>query len=299
LLECVLRKIGIADSEFTLPTGNGRVHLFVNNGASMGPANAGVPDNETDLTASTATLGKYDMALFACQGAANTRPQPDQARLVEYANAGGRAFITHYSYSWLYQNPAWMGTANYQVHQANPDDPLTGTIDQSFPKGMAFATWLKTVGAQSAPGEIEIHVPRHDVDGVVAPTQRWIYSDDPASVQHLTFNTPVGKPIAQQCGRVLFSDFHVNDAMKSNARQMFPSECGPDAPLSAQEKVLEFMLFDLASCIQPDAVPPPPPPMPPPPPPAAPPKPPAKSPPPPPAAPTAPPPPPPPPPIIP
>jgi hypothetical protein len=95
----------------------------------------------------------------------------------------------------------------------------------------------------------------------------------------------------------LFSDFHVNDNGSVGATT-FPGEC-TDGPLTPQEKVLEFMLFDLASCIQPPTAPPPPPPTPPAPPPAAPPKPPAPAPPPPPGTPMAPPPPPPPPPIIP
>jgi hypothetical protein len=297
LLECVLRKVGIDDAEFTVPSGTGRVHLYVNNGAGFGGA---ANPKETALTASIDTLSKYDMALFACEGGANTRPPADQARLVQYANAGGRAFITHYSYSWLYQNPAWMGTAQYNVDQAHPTDnnqAITGVIDQTFPKGMAFATWLATVKAQSGPGTIDILVPRHDVDDVTPPTQRWIYTSNPKTVQHLTFNTPVGTPVAQQCGRVLWSDFHVTDAKLTGTPQ-FPSECNNN-PMTPQEKVLEFMLFDLASCIQPDTAPPPPPPMPPPPPPASPPKPPVKSPPPPPAPPSPPPPPPPPPPVVP
>src|SRR5207248_1279870 len=37
----------------------------------------------------------------------------------------------------------------------------------------------------------------------------------------------------------------------------FPSECQPNAPMTPQEKVLEFMLFDLASCVAPDRPPPP------------------------------------------
>jgi hypothetical protein len=45
---------------------------------------------------------------------------------------------------------------------------------------------------------------------------------------------------------VIFSDFHVVDQMVTGAT--FPSECAMK-PMTAQEKALEFMLFDLASCV--------------------------------------------------
>ena len=46
--------------------------------------------------------------------------------------------------------------------------------------------------------------------------------------------------------RGLYSDFHV--ANLSSGGTTFPNECGAAAPMSAQEKVLEFLLFDLSSC---------------------------------------------------
>jgi len=268
LLECVLRKIGIDDAEFTVPSGNGRVHIYRGNGAQI----AGNP-NESVLMASQDTLNRYDMALFACWGGPVGKSAATQARLVQYANAGGRSFITHYNYTWLYQNPAWMGSAAYQADfKPWPEDPMTATIDQSFPKGMAFAQWLQLVGAQSGPGQIRIDKPRRDVSAVVPPTQRWIYNNNYQTVQHLTFNTPVGAAPTSQCGRVLYSDFHVTHAeLDEDDTVLFPSECGQDSPLTPQEKVLEFMLFDLASCVAPGETPTPPPPSPPPPPPAVPP----------------------------
>jgi hypothetical protein len=268
LLECVLRKIGIDEAEFTLPTGTGRVQIFQENGAVIGP---GTP-NERMLTGDINTLAKYDMVLFACEGTPKIKPAEDQARLVEYGNMGGRAFITHYNYTWLHQNPAWQGTAMWDVDQNRPGDPMTAMIDQTFPGGMAFAKWLEVVRAQSGPGQIQINDPRHDLNGVVAPSQRWIYSATPSTVQQYTFGTPVGMPADKQCGRVLFSDFHVTDATNST-NQVFPAECN-DMPMTPQEKVLEFLMFDLASC-QPETPPKPPemppqapPGMPPPPPPA-------------------------------
>ena len=244
-LECVLRKIGISDSEFTTPGGGGRVQMYVANGADAGrntpPA--------SDLYNTPATLSRYDMVLFACEGSHIEKPPAAQRNLVNYANAGGRVFTTHFSYTWLYNVAPFSSVATWRTRQATPGNPLTGIIDTSFPRGQAFAQWLTAVGASTGLNRISINEPRHDVDAVVAPTARWIYSSTPSTVQHLTFNTPVAAPPDTQCGRVLFSDFHVSNGRTSG--RTFPAECSNTA-LTAQEKVLEFMLFDLASCVSPD-----------------------------------------------
>jgi len=59
-----------------------------------------------------------------------------------------------------------------------------------------------------------------------------------------TFNTPTAAAPANQCGRVLFSDFHVT------AGGYFSGD--PAQPMTPQEKVFEYLIFDLSSCIQPD-----------------------------------------------
>ena len=73
--------------------------------------------------------------------------------------------------------------------------------------------------------------------------------DPPAqdAPMHYTFNTDTTKAAAQQCGRVVFSDFHVSTGSNTNDK-VFPAECDNN-PLTAQEKVLAYTLFDLASCV--------------------------------------------------
>ncbi len=173
-LECVLRKIGIDDAEFTNPTANGgtgRIQFYVSNGSNSPTGDA---PSKSVLTASQATINKYDMVILSCDGTAGT-PTPNQATvanqtlLISYANAGGRVFATHFSYDWLYNDAPFTGTATWNVNQGNPPDPLTGFIDFTNPKGQAFAQWSQVVGASTKYGQVgPLNVTRHDFSAVNA-----------------------------------------------------------------------------------------------------------------------------------
>src|SRR5262249_28917432 len=96
-LHCVLRKIGIDDAEFSNPTGTGRVRFYVDNGAKI--------NNQTPAASAlygvASELAKYDMAMFECVGNRVAKAAADQQRVIDFANAGGRVFATHFSYVWL------------------------------------------------------------------------------------------------------------------------------------------------------------------------------------------------------
>ena len=169
-------------------------------------------------------------------------------------------FATHYSYTWLYNDPPFEGTATWDTQQTNPPDPITGFVDFTNPKGQAFAQWSMAVGASTTYGQVfPIDQAKRDFDAVnAAQAQQWLYWDNAGTNTplHYTFNTPVGATDAQTCGRVLFSDFHVANG---NSAGPYPAECDQlGTTLSPQEHLLEFMLFDLASCITPTVPPPPP-----------------------------------------
>jgi len=98
--------------------------------------------------------------------------------------------------------------------------------------------------------QVLISAPRHDVDAVQNGSLDWIDGTDPdknnAMVEHFTFNTPVAQ--TRQCGHAIFSDFHVANETDTNSTP-FPNEC--TTTFTAQEKILEYMIFDLASCVTP------------------------------------------------
>lgn len=263
-LECLLRKIGIDDAEFTPEAQSGKVNLFHGPGGSSKYASglnggASFTDAE-DFWATTAGLSPYDIVLLACEGGQNTSQKPASSRqaMFDYTAAGGRVFASHWHNYWLEKGPdPFPQTATWN-HDDDLADPFTALVDTSFPKGQALAEWLVNVGGATTLGEIVIHAGQHTVDAV-NPTysRQWIYSKNPQSVQYFTFNTPATAPPDMQCGRVVFSDIHVSsgDSVGSN----FPSGC-TTTDLTPQEKALIFMLFDLSACVMDDDDPPTPPP---------------------------------------
>ena len=259
-MECVLRRMGIADDQFSKPAGGKRIHIVQadsyggGRGPRLNPSDFSQPRG-AEIYGNQATLDTYDMVLLACQSMAITKNDADIDRLVAYANKGGRIFATHYSYTWLSKRDPFRTTATWSGN-TTAFGPNVGTVDTSFAKGQAFAEWLRHVGAGFGPPgvtQIQIAEPRGSVSAVASTARRWITATLGGTnyVQHYTFNTPVGAADDQQCGRVVFSDFHVSGGDSLSSKN-FPEQCANRTELSAEEKALAFMILDLAACIQSD-----------------------------------------------
>jgi hypothetical protein len=264
-LECVWRKIGIADTEFTAPSGAGRINFFAGGyapGTYIGSIGGSSTPWESTLLGTPATLDKYDMVLFPCQGteyAYSTSVQSQyETNLANYANAGGRVFATHYTYTWIYKDninffSPLSSAINWSINQSDPSpDPQTGFINESSAKGLQLAQWLQLVGASTTLGQISINTLRHDFNSVASSSLLWMSLGNGTPMQ-VTYNTPIAAAPSAQCGRVVFSDFHVETA--TDTQVPFPGECAGGA-FDPQELLLTNMLFDLAGCVTPDVAPP-------------------------------------------
>jgi hypothetical protein len=241
---------------------------------------------------STNDIMRYDLVLFSCEGAETANM--NQQVLFDYAQAGGRVFASHYHYSWFNTGP-FSAAANLAdwTRGAVAIEPLvcnsTGTIGgqiittlpngQPFPGGQAMHDWLTTVGAEGSDGLVPLENARHNADlGPQSLATEWVASgpgsvygtppdDVPVSANgatlYMSFNTPIGAPAENQCGQVIFSDLHVSasagDQPGTVVPGVAPGECA-NVELAPDEKILEFMLFNLSSCVQPEGLPPAPPP---------------------------------------
>jgi len=212
-----------------------------------------------------------DVVLLSCEGDENeaTKPAGAKQALYDYAKGGGRVFASHYHEVWLRKSPEPLVSAiatwadPEKPPPAVPSDPATtavnADISSSFPKAVAMKEWLTNQNALSS-GKLPIFDARHDVDAVGPNALDWISAKNPnaangPAVQYLTFNTPVGAAADAVCGRVVLSNLHVGagsqGGVSDDPQAAFPDGC-KTADLSPQQKALEFMLFDLSSCIEKD-----------------------------------------------
>ncbi len=290
-LECLLLRIGVdADEWVAGPSMAGHVHIFQGNGATTMPA---APASYLSLWDSTADLMNYDVTLLSCEGAETANvTDANRQSLLDYSNAGGRVFASHWHYFWFNQGPfgadnlaTWYpGTQTLDDTMLFPGDVYTTLLNgQPFPEGVALSTWLGVVKALDMNGMLDIFSARHNADVLPpagppgTPSQPWIVLDKsvtnmvppgvPAAngAQYFSVDTPIGA--AQQCGRVVYSDLHVSGGagvappgatfMPDYAGAptqidygVVPSGCAMHL-LTPQEKALEFMIFDLSSCLVP------------------------------------------------
>ncbi len=213
-----------------------------------------------------------------------------QGYLQAYANAGGRVFASHFHYAWFSSGPlntAPNQLATWTTGGQQIDDSVSfpGDIDTTlatgaaFPEGSALLQWLGLVGALTN-NQLPIWFARHNVKALVAPpSTEWIHLDQsvkqaPNASQYFSVDTPINAAPSAVCGRIVFSDLHVSGGPGANepgvaadyadagggaggpgggggkTGGIVPSGCASH-PLTPQEEALEFMLFDLSSCLVP------------------------------------------------
>jgi hypothetical protein len=282
-LECLLRKVGLDDSEFGIAGSDARVHLYTGGSTAPGTATSSFSGGATfgqasALWGSLDELKKYDLVMLSCEGGENEATKPESARqaLYDYAKVGGRVFSSHYHHYWFSNSPvpdvkalaSWVNDytcsplglpgegGTCPVENEPPSSSIVNaTVNTAFAKGAAMKEWLRSTQSLTGPGDtLPIQEMRHNVGSVANDALSWMTVENPAANdkvahEYVTFNTPVGAPDTEVCGRVVYSDLHVGAGDATG--QPFPNGCTtPD--LTPQQKALEFMLFDLSSCIQKD-----------------------------------------------
>jgi hypothetical protein len=301
--ECfLLNTVGISQSEFVPPgspapaayptvTPNaGHVQFFTGkNEMNGGNAASAITGGNTpaDTYAWWGTyqpnLSEFDIIFNACECNPYDRGTTAYAAMDDYLNGGGRLFATHYYYNWFTPSPPATADLASVIGWNPPNNVMTvnseaDMIDQTFPKGAAFATWLQDNGVTTTLGQITLADTRNDMDGLTpagcteaagtCTSAQWIYDPANNDPRYISWNTPVANPVAMQCGKAVFSDVHLSGT-SNNAT--FPAECSNpmiDTPPghAVNEKALLFLFFDLSSCVQKtNSKPPPPPPTQPPP----------------------------------
>jgi hypothetical protein len=277
-MQCLLRRMGVANSEFTNPNGTGRINLYhgaTNNTTATTKYNTALGGatfpNETTLygsstTTDDSTLLKYDGVILTCIGVSDSNGSPyanytDDMKA--YADAGGKIFASHWHHAWVHHGPSpWPTVATFNDGANQDDAAVTATVNQTLQFGKDLTSWLKNAGDAASPN-FQVTGARRTVQSVsiardLADVPAGSYTDKngthtlPAGVQYSDFLTPVGN--ATQCGRFVLSDLHVSAASGDRVDDGpngtgFPDNCASTTTLSDQEKVLAFMIFDLTSCI--------------------------------------------------
>jgi hypothetical protein len=183
----------------------------------------------------------------------------------------------------------WQGTDN--ANEAIDDKAsfpvdvdTTLSNGSAFPEGSALQTWLGNANALIN-GKLDVFQARVNVVTLNQPTAvEWIHLDPsvtassvdaksnpgttfvPSATQYFSVDLPFGASAEAVCGRVVYSDLHVSGGPNHDPPAPFniakyepadysttgtvPAGCAMHA-LLPQEAALEFMLFDLSSCLVP------------------------------------------------
>jgi hypothetical protein len=290
-LECWLRRVGIDATEMRPRTGAGdlnRIQLYRSSNASNYAINTSpASPSVSTLYAAGGPLNEYASTILSCDGGdaytttMYTSSASDRARLRDYADLGGRVFADHWPGQVFLRTGAspfnsttvstWQDSA--AVTSPTKAKVLTGSAPQT-----TFRDWLGNVGASTdyGVGWVRVDTARKDSVTLGSGSVEWLrgqsannWAGQPGGDYSVSFSFETPLAAASKCGRVLFNDMHVSIGRVNGiasypipGSKTFPADCSLGAPLSAEEKALEFQFFQLTACQLGGSSPPPPPPPP-------------------------------------
>lgn len=288
-LECLLTRIGVSESEYTgQPASPQHVHVFQGGtGSIAGPGyntSPPGPQSAAALWDKDSDIEQYDIVMLSCEGSPTTGATAASSQVMaDYVSYGGRVFAEHYHYQFFYDAPTiFPDLATWDPGEGNSyTPPINAVIQTTLPNGMPFQEgaaleqWLTNVGALTN-NMLSIAVPRGDalVGGTNVATP-WAVTTGvtPQTTQYFSWDMPFNAPkddagVPEYCGRVVFSDLHVSGGDGAGTSEDYtaalgttvPTGCDATADLKPDEDALEFILFDLSSCVTPIGYPPKPPP---------------------------------------
>jgi hypothetical protein len=257
-IHTLVQKIGVDPAEITSASGTGMVRVYNGKGYTV-PNVTGATDAYA-FWGSLTEMMKYDIIINECECSPYARDTkgPAYDNMRDYLDTGGRVFNSHYHLNFFGSSTENGGKAATELQSAANWSLWSKTpgsapflIDTTFPKGKAMDEWLMNLPKASKWGPTIKTSPQGeivtgnagDIGGAVAGlSQRWIYSSKGTGAVYVSINTPTSVPAANRCGRAVATDIHVGN--------------GSLTTMSEQEAALEFMFFDLASCVIDDGVPP-------------------------------------------
>jgi hypothetical protein len=253
-MECVLRKMGLDELD-----------LFEGGKELLSPK--AIP-KFIDLVGNVDRMKIYNIIFINCTDDTWEKLlQQQQIRdnINDYVKSGGRLYVTDWSYDWIEQVSSMSGFIDFEPGQSSdqPEKANTATLGQdgievdAIIKDKNLAAWLKNFSNTiTEPGGVPtVHV-EHFLGGWVMmhdlhkDTKLWVEGkvrgDGINGVRPLTvtFNF-------KNCGKVLFSSYHTEGRENESTffPKPFPNYCGTKN--SPQDRILEYLIFDIANCIKP------------------------------------------------
>jgi hypothetical protein len=260
VMECVLRDLGMEQGSFDLYNG-------IN-----APIVGGTPGTKGQFSAllgDLETMKQYNIIFINCSQndfenqltKANVRSNIDA-----YVSAGGRLYVTDWSYDYLEQIPALAPIIDFAPSQSGdaPEARNQAAVGKGgleigasvLDEGMA--SWLEAVeevtGDEIIDEESKVHIEHFLVDWVMqlqVPTRDTskVWLEGPVSGGGVSGVRPLTTTYDHaECGRVLYSSYHTAGGDRLFPNDSFPGYCSGNK-LSPQERVLLYLILHVADCI--------------------------------------------------